>query len=294
MRKEAVALALIVGTLFPGVVFASGGPTKVAGSLPYHRSDNEFISAIVLDAASRKVLYEYKADQKHPAASLTKLMGALVFLDHRPAWNAVVSLKAADEVGGGRLRVASGATLSVLDLFYSSITASANNAATAMARVSGLGTAGFVRAMNKKAKALGLATTTFTDPSGIEPTNVTTAREIATLALAAFDADPIRRSATTAVYRFKIRNTGQAKEIRSTDDLLTSPAHDDLYVTGGKTGFIYESMYNFVVKVRPTTDTDPKRTLMVVVFGAPTRESSFASAKALAQWAWKAYRWDAK
>jgi len=291
MRWHPVALALIVGTLFPCLAYAADGPTKVPGGQAYSRADNEFTSAIVLDAATRKVLYEYHADESHPTASLAKLMGALVFLDHRPAWNTIVSLKAVDEVGGGRLRVASGATLSVLDMFYSSITASANNCATALARISGLGTAGFIRAMNAKAKALGLSNTVFTDPSGIEPSNVTTAREMSTLALAAFDADPIRRSATTAVYRFKIRNTGQAKEIRSTDDLLTLSAHDDIFVTGGKTGFIYESMYNFVVKVRPATDTGPKRTLMVVVFGSPTRASSFASAESMAQWAWKAYKW---
>lgn len=295
MRSRLFALSLIAGTLLPSFALAaSAGPTKVSGALPYERGDDEFTSAIVMDAATRAVLYEYRADVKHPAASLTKLMGALVFLDQRPKWDAIVSLKSSDEVGGGRLRVASGATLSVMDLFFSSIAASANNAAVAMARVSGLGVSGFVRAMNQKANALGLAHTTFTGPSGIEPTNITTARDMAKLALAAFNADAIRRCATTAKYRFKIRNTGEIKEIRSTDDLLTLSAHDDVYVTGGKTGFLYESRYNFVVKLRPSEDKESGRTLLVAVLGVPARAASFASAKALARWAWKAYRWDSK
>lgn len=286
-------LALILLVLLGPSVSAAGTdiPTKRAGAQGYARSDDEFARAIVLDLRTGAVLYEYQADKRWPAASLTKLMSALVFMDHHPRWTAVVKMAANDEVGGGRLRISTGATLSALDLLYSSITASANNTAAAMARVSGLGTNGFIRAMNKKAKALGLKHTSFVDPSGIDPKNVTTAREIAKLAIVAYNVDTIRRSATTATYRFRIRNTGEIKQIKNTNDLLVSKEHDDVYVTGGKTGFLYESRFNLAVRMKPIGAKGMDRHLMVVVLGSPTREDSFKTAKSLANWAWKAYTW---
>lgn len=294
MKRFFLVSGLILSCVFNSFGVASAQvvvPQHAEKFVEYPLQKNEFAAAIVIDMTSGKVLYEYEADKKWSAASLTKLMGALVFLEHHPLWNTIVSLKAQDEVGGGRLRVPVGATLTVLDLLYSSITASANNAATAMARVSGLGVKGFVKAMNDKAKKLGLLNTTFVDPSGMDPKNVTTARDMARLAATAYNAETIRRSATTSLYRFRIRNTGEVKEIKNTNALLTQSAYDDLYVTGGKTGFLHESMYNLAVRLKPTGVAGTKKNLMIVVFGAPTSEDSFKSAARLANWAWKMYRW---
>lgn len=267
---------------------ATSTPDVPSATSTYARRDGEFSAALVMDARTKKVLYAYQADLAWPAASLTKLMGALVFLDYRPSWNTIVSIKKQDEVGGGRLRVNSGATMSVRDMLYSSITASANNAATALARIT-LGRTAFVRAMNRKAAKLGLAETHFVDPSGISPKNVTTARDMAKLALAAFSVDAIRRPATTASYRFKIRNTGEVKTLKSTNDLLIAEAYDDVFVTGGKTGFLYESAYNLAVRLKPLDPAKKLPNLLVVVFGSQTRESSFESARSLATWAWNGY-----
>ena len=291
--KRLIASFLVLASLcLPQVGFAATkGPTKIDGAMAYSRSDNEFAAAIVIDERSGEVLYEYHADDSRTAASLTKLMGALVFMDHRPDWNKVVDIRAADEVGGGRLRVASGSTLRVIDLLYSSITASANNAAVALARITGIGQTNFVKEMNKKAAALGLTKSHFVDSSGMDPKNTTTARDMAKLAMTAYSVDAIRKVATTSSYTFKVRNTGETHKIKNTNDILTSSAYDGFYVTGGKTGFLYESMYNLAVRVRPASDKASTRQLMVVVLGSQTREASFKSGAALADWAWKAYKW---
>lgn len=292
MKRTWISVACAIAVLAPAVAYAKpAAPVKVPNVVSYSRSDNEFASAAVIDVASGEVLYEYQADKKWSAASLTKLMGALVFLDRGPSFKKIVSVTKQDEVGGGRLRVAAGATMTVLDLMYSSITASANNAAMALARVSGLSRTGFVRAMNVKAESLGLTRTSFVDPSGMDPKNTTTARDMAKLAMTAFDVEAIRRPATTDHYRFTIRNTGQVKELKNTNDLLVGKDYEDLYVTGGKTGFLYESMYNLAVRLKPAGAKGTEKLLMVVVFGAPTRESSFKSANSLANWAWKGYTW---
>lgn len=287
--RVSIALACFVTTLsfLAPTLPIYAQTTSTQATVTYPRKAKEFSSAVVIDVKTGKVIYEYQAQTVWPAASLTKLMGALVFMDHHPAWNKVVALSSKDEVGGGRLRVANGAKLLTQDLLYSSITASANNAAMAMARLSGLGYSGFIRAMNTKARQLNLKHTSFVDASGMNPKNVTTAMELAKIAMIAFDIDRIRLAATTQKYRFIIRNTGAVKEIKNTNDLLVGKEYERLFVTGGKTGFLNESGYNLAVRLKSADvkSTDPA--LMVVVFGAPTRASSFKTAAALADWVWQ-------
>ena len=264
-------------------------PVLRSGAQIYQNSYDEFASAIVIDENSGKRLYAYLPDRPWPMASLTKLTNALVLLDRKPDWSKTVEFSNADAVGGGMLTVQSGTKITINDLFFSSIVASANNAAMALARTSGIGVSAFVQKMNEKAASLGLTKTVFYDPVGLDARNVTTAAEMAVIADKAFSTYAIRRAATTMSYKFSVADPVMHKTITNTDRLLT--VDPDMYVLGGKTGFIYESRYNFVVKMRPmrpTADTPP---LLVVVMGAPTYSGSFASAKALAQWAWKSYRW---
>lgn len=292
MSSRILFVLATVGMLLPSIAFAKMSPTFVSGAMTYQRSDGEFAAAIVIDRATKKVLYEYQADRPRSAASLTKLMGAMVFIDHDPSWKKIVSITKDDQIGGGSLRVSPGATLSVQDLLFSSITASANNAAVALPRAVGLSKKTFVKEMNAKAKELKLTGSRFTEPSGLEPTNIVTARDMAKLAMAAFDVDMIHRAATTATYQFRIRNTTTNKTIKSTNDLLVNRQYNDLHVTGGKTGFIYESMYNLAVQLKPMSEIGSNRELMVVVLGSPTRDASFKTASALTHWAWRAYRWE--
>lgn len=267
----------------------STDPELVPGAQIYSRSDDEFASAIVIDATSGKRLYAYLPNMKWPAASLTKLMNALVVIDQKPRWTKNISMSSKDSVGGGQLSVKNGSTIIMKDLFYSSIVASANNAAMALARTSGLGTAGFVKSMNKKAASLGLTTTSFADPSGLDPLNVTTAAEMAKIAEKAFAVPEIRRAATTMTYAFTMNNPAVQKKITNTNQLLTKD--DEMYVMGGKTGFLYESRYNLAVKLRTMDESPDRPPLIVVVLGAPKSSGSFASAKGLAKWAWNAYDW---
>ena len=291
VRRKLAGYAAIAILLWPFAIQAqTTSTTEVVTPEPVSTSTKPYVSAIVMDADTKKVLFEDNADKVWSAASLTKLMTAMVFLQYRPSWNKVVSIKSVDEVGGGRLRVNSGATMSVKDLMYSAISASANNAAMALTRVTGLKRSTFVSYMNKKALALGLKKTHFVEPSGMDPKNVTTAREMAMLARTAFTINDIRLPATTASYRFTIRNTKEIKTLKNTNDLLIANEYEDVYVTGGKTGFLYESMYNLAVRLKPTDTTKKLPNLMIVVFGAPSRAASFASAKTLADQAWQEYR----
>ncbi len=262
-------------------------PVLKTNAADYSRSSGQFAGAVVMDAASGKVLYSYQPEKVWPAASLSKLMSALVTVQHHQPWTAIYATKQADEVGGGSLVVPVGSTMSIKDMFYSSIVGSANNTTMSLARLSGLGMKGFVKQMNATAKKLGLEHSSFVEPTGLNEKNVTSALDMAKIVKAAFANSTIRKAASTKLYSFKIRNHKITKNVKSTNHLLT--LESDVNVIGGKTGFIYESDYNFALEA---ADASGKHQLVVVVLGAPAKQSSFNSAKSLANWAWDAYAWN--
>ncbi len=241
---------------------------------------------VVIDRASGLILADKRAGEPHPVASLTKLVTAQVALDKGVTRTASYTIRAADDVGGARLSVDDGTGISGDDLFFSTLVASANNAANALARSAGLSKPAFVEEMNLAARALGLTRTTFVDPSGIQTENISTPREMAILADKAFARTDIRRYTTTAVR--DVVTTADTKRLKNTNWMLWKPEYEDLYVTGGKTGYLDEAGWNLAVALKSGT-TKPE--LLLVTFGSDTRDASFRDARKLAQWAWKNHRW---
>lgn len=283
----------VIGFVLMGFAICLAQPVLAASTttdMTYAPYKNEFVSAIVMVPKTHQVLYAYQPDLAHPAASLTKLANALVFIKQNIPWTKMVTLLKRDEVGGGRLRVSDGTRLSVRDLFFSSITASANNAAMALARISGYSYATFLKQMNKTVKTIGLSHTIFYDAVGMDPRNMTTAREMALLAERAFQQDDIRTAASSVHYHMAIGPKKISKTLTNTNALLTNDP--DIWVVGGKTGYLEESMNNLVTWVRPTDASGSFITghdVIVVVFGSQTKQEMFRSAKNLAEAAWKVY-----
>ncbi len=249
-------------------------------------ASDEFASAVIT-RADGKVLYAFKPDASHTAASLSKLVLALVMLDKNWNWNRVVKMSKADEVGGGRLRVAAGSRIALGDLWQSALGSSANNAAMAMARIAGPGIPSFVKKMNAKVQAIGASSSVFHDPAGMNPKNTTTAADMARIARAAFKQKRVSDASQRGPYTFQLAGTTLTHTIKNTNaPLLDDP---DMYLLGGKTGYLPESMYNYTAELRPLADDgtqDPKKDVIVVVLGAPSTQGAMDSAKRLAKWAW--------
>lgn len=253
-----------------------------------------FASAIVTTPDAKQVLYEYRADEPHVVASLTKLASANTFLTFKIPMSRTVAMESRDEVGGGRLRVGAGAKMTVKDLFYSSITASANNTATALSRLTKLTPEQYIARMNLDVAKLGATSTVFFDASGMDERNMTTARDMSKIASKAFLTPDIQRPAQTMTYKFYVTEgkTRYLKTINNTNHLLTAKQHDDLWVMAGKTGYLEESMYNLAVRLRPVDERGksiPRQEVLVIVLGSATKEGSFDAAKQLAQWAWNSH-----
>jgi D-alanyl-D-alanine carboxypeptidase len=88
-------MAMLMSSL--SVLAVSPLPTFSA----YTPQPDEFVSAIVMVPKTHQVLYSFKPDLVHPAASLTKLPAALAFLSRNISAAKSVRLAAVDEVGGG-------------------------------------------------------------------------------------------------------------------------------------------------------------------------------------------------
>lgn len=249
--------------------------------VPERVTDETAVNAkawVVMDAASGEILASERPDEVRSIASITKLMTVMVAHDAGLDPEKPVALARADEVGGGRLQVAVGTVLSVPALLGSTIVGSANNTANALARATGLTRAEFIRRMDAKAVALGLARTRFADPTGIEVENFSTAREVAHLARAAFSDGWIAPYAGMSTYDVALPG-GDVRTIKNTNTLVNDAT---LHVLAGKTGFINEAGYTLVTRVRRHGEKE----LIVVILGADSKNLSFRDAKVLAEKAW--------
>jgi D-alanyl-D-alanine endopeptidase (penicillin-binding protein 7) len=271
------------GRLAPAPVRAS-----YPGALPRARSrvggvqslgvELTAVSAIAVDAETGEVLFQKNPDMVWPTASLTKLMTALQLRSRGIPGAEQLKLESSDEGEGGIPYFIPGEEVSEQELFQAMLVGSANSAATALARSSG-GIEAFIAAMNDRARALGLSSTHFVDPTGLNPENVSTARNMAILARAAF-ADEVVQEAASAPVVTVHPAAGSAREIRSTNALLSGFLNNPPYrIIAGKTGHLDESRYNLALELERGG-----RRVTIVLFGSETAERRFQEAKAVAAW----------
>ncbi len=239
-------------------------------------------SYIVEEAATGNVLAKYNSDALRVPASLTKLVSTLVFFDTKPNLNKIVVMKQSDmdqgacTSGGACFSTKPGVAYKLGDLLRAALIASDNNAIAAVARSTGLSSSAFVSKMNAKVAALGMTSSHFVEPTGMDPANTTTAGDYAKIVREAFSNKAIRDSALMQSYSFSSTNNKRyVHTVKNTDKLLGDP---DLTILGGKTGYLDESQYNFGSEIKDFLGN----TIIVVVLGSRNYSSSFSDTKQLA------------
>ena len=243
-------------------------------------------SVFVADTASGAALFAKNADDVRPIGSITKLMTALVFLDTDPDLTSWVKIIDEDYVGGGRVNLNFGDGITLRNVLGASVVGSDNTATKSLSRFSGLSYEDFIAAMNAKAKSLGMASSSFTEVTGIDSGNVSTAHDLMLLLAEAKKQDILVRFMTTQ--RLPISHaSGLAVTVESTDMLFNSILDSGEYaITGGKTGYIPEAGYCFITTVNHDGDE-----IFVAVLGASSSLDRFADTKALAMWAFSTFTW---
>ena len=124
-------------------------------------------SYVVIEESTGRVLYESNKDLSLPIASTTKIVTALVVLEHASPDEEVVIPREAQGVEGSSIYIKAGEVYTVRDLLYGLMLRSGNDAAVALAlHVSG-SIEGFCALMNEKAHSVGAYNTNFTNPHGL-------------------------------------------------------------------------------------------------------------------------------
>lgn len=145
-------------------------------------------SAIVLCADDGSTLFAKNADSRCLIASTTKLMTALVCLEHASLDESVTATERHCAVEGSSMYLKAGERCTVRELLLGLLLASGNDAALALAEHVGGSEKAFVRLMNEKAAELGMNKSSFANPHGLDdPGHYSTARDLARLMLACME-----------------------------------------------------------------------------------------------------------
>ena len=219
-------------------------------------------SAIVFDRNSKQVLFGKNENEKRKMASTTKIMTAIIVIENAKLDDIVkVSAKAAS-TGGSRLGLHTNDKISVLNLLYGLLLCSGNDAAVALAEHVGGSLPDFASLMNKKCNELGLSSTNFVTPHGLDnEEHYTTAYELALITDYALKNDTFRNIVGTKNYTVTIN--GYSKNLSNTNELLG--ALDGVY--GVKTGFTNGANRCLVTSVK-RGDLD----IICIVLGADTKK----------------------
>lgn len=204
-------------------------------------------SALVIDQETGLALLEKQSGVVVPIASISKLMTAMVVLDAKLDMNEVVTIsdEDVDDLKGTRSRLPVGTTMTRETAMLLALMSSENRAANSLGRHYPGGLPAFVRAMNRKAQALGMLNSSFEEPTGLSSNNVSTAHDLARMVAAAARYPEIRHFSTTDETRVEIR--GRMLDFRNTNALVRN---DNWEIGVSKTGYISEAGRCLVMQAR--------------------------------------------
>ncbi len=138
-------------------------------------------SALVMEAGSKRVLFEKSGQTRLPMASTTKIITAMVALEQGKLTDKIKVSSTAAGVEGSSMYLEAGEIMTLEELLYGLMLSSGNDAAVAIAEHFG-GIEKFVAMMNQKAEELGAKNTHFENPNGLPHENhVSTAYDMALL-----------------------------------------------------------------------------------------------------------------
>lgn len=141
-------------------------------------------AAVLIDPATRQVLYEHGADERRAVASLTKMMTALLVAESGNLDRTITVSERAAAVGETTMNLSAGEEIKLRHLLSGIMLPSANDGATACAEAVSGSVDAFVERMNERAAELGMNCTRFANPHGLhEDDHYSTARDMAILGL---------------------------------------------------------------------------------------------------------------
>ena len=233
-------------------------------------------AAYVVDQADSSVWYAHNANVASPIASITKLMTALVVADAHQPLDEMLQVTAEDRaVGkGASSRLAVGTKLTRGDLLHLALMSSENRAANALGRNYPGGVPALVRAMNAKARVLGMTHSHFDDPTGLSSDNVASPEDLSKLVVAASHNATIRDYSTDKSYTVRVHR--HLVEFHNTDNLVANPGWN---IIVQKTGYISEAGKCLVMEA-----VIDGRNVVIVLLDSLGKYTRVADAKRVKSW----------
>lgn len=272
MRCRVSAMTLVyslVGLLGLPAALAAPNPAKL---------QLQSSSALVMDVGTGKTLYQKNATRVRPIASITKLMTALVVLDARQDLGQTLTIDQNDRdaIKHTYSRVRMGTQVSRRDALHLALMSSENRMASALARHYPGGRPAFVRAMNNKAKQLGMRNSRFYDSTGLSTRNVSTAQDLAKLIAAAYRQPLIREFTQDTSKDMRFRTPAYSLMFNNTNPLVKNPDWD---VRLSKTGFTDEAGRCLLMRAKPDN-----RELAIVLLNSVGKRTPVGDANRIRKW----------
>lgn len=230
----------------------------------------------VLDETNSSVLLARKADVAMPIASITKLMTALVVLEAGQPLDEELQITLDDRGGtlGTGSRLAVGTKLTRADLLHLALMSSENRAAHALGRNYPGGLPACVEAMNAKARALGMTSSRFVEPTGLSSDNVASSEDLAKLVVAAAEDPTIQKYSTDPSHTVPLQR--RLVEFHNTDALVHNPTWN---IIVQKTGYIEEAGRCLVLKA-----IFEGRSVVIVLLNSAGKYTRVADAVRIRRW----------
>lgn len=272
-RVSLLSLALVLA-----VPFAPQASAKTAVSAVASQPEIASGSAMIVDLETNKIIYANQPDLVRPMASITKLMTAMVVLDaHLPLDEMLtVDISHTPEMKGIYSRVRLNSQISRKNMLLLALMSSENRAAASLAHHYPGGYDAFIRAMNAKAKALGMTRTRYVEPTGLSIHNVSTARDLTKLLIATKKYPLIGQLSTTKEDTATFAHPAYTLPFRNTNHLVY---RDNWSIQLTKTGFTNAAGHCLVMRTVMN-----KRPVAMVVMDAFGKYTHFADASRLRTW----------
>ncbi|TAM43533.1 MAG: D-alanyl-D-alanine carboxypeptidase [Burkholderiaceae bacterium] len=244
---------------------------------------------LVMDMTSKQILAQKDIDAPVEQASLTKLMTAYLVFDALRSKKITltqtfpVSVRAW-KMPGSRMFIDPKMQVPVDDLIKGMIVQSGNDAAMALAEGVGGTEEHFVQMMNDEAKALGMTGTSYKNPDGLtEPGHITTARDLATLAMR-LRSDFPEYAYYDAIKKYHYPGTPPSNDTNRNGLLFRDPTVDGL-----KTGHTEAAGYCLIATAKRDFPNIGSRRVMTVVLGTATEAARLNESQKLLNWGYTAY-----
>jgi len=237
-----------------------------------YADDIQSRAALVMDAATGRVLYAKNPELRLLPASTTKLMTALVVIEKAKLTDIVTVSRRAASAPPTRAGLKAGDKVTIETLLYAALMKSANDAAVALAE----GVAGseeeFVALMNMKALAIGANNTHYINANGLPGEGqYITAYDLSKIMRHAIKYPVLKEILGTRITEIATE-TGKTMHIKNTNKLLWS----DEDLLGGKTGYTNQARHCFVCAGERGNET-----LIVALLGSPRRDLLWKESEAL-------------